>query len=507
MARSSFLHDVHHPIEVIIESAKADFQRMLSMQSKTFASADMEYRSRYGIEPPPGFEAWYNFAVANKSPLIDDFDTIYDSVSPFWKLSSAQVLKAMDLVHGVAGSETWRCRFASEDATTTCSHPSRGNDRNVQTLFNRLPFVENMTTSDISFLVNHLDEPRVMLPESYSEGFEKTLLSSRKTWDTLTRSCQESDGRLSQSSGLSFITNVSASRDLCQHPEYQSMHGMLVSPMSFPLIEGFAPILSTGALSTMGDMVFPSPAYTEQEFLYDDSKAVEWKDKLNRLYWAGSTTGGFSKTDEWHQFHRQRFVSLAQDLEPRRHSYLEESGGIVSSKSLKHFSKRLYEVVLTRINQCSLLAYFAQFAFFKPAPHADAYRAMRSQFVFDTDGNGISGRYYRLLASNSLPLKQTVLREWHDDRLVPWVHYIPVSLGMEELPEMMQWLAWNERGQEKAREVAESGSQWYLKALREVDMTIYIYRLLLELARLQDPKREARRENDLTVQRRDQYPG
>jgi hypothetical protein len=186
---------------------------------------------------------------------------------------------------------------------------------------------------------------------------------------------------------------------------------------------------------------------------------------------------------------------------------LKESGGIVSSKSLKHFSKRLYEVVLTRINQCSLLAYFAQFAFFKPAPHADAYRAMRSQFVFDTDGNGISGRYYRLLASNSLPLKQTVLREWHDDRLVPWVHYIPVSLGMEELPEMMQWLAWNERGQEKAREVAESGSQWYLKALREVDMTIYIYRLLLELARLQDPEREARRENDLTVQRRDQYPG
>jgi hypothetical protein len=75
---------------------------------------------------------------------------------------------------------------------------------------------------------------------------------------------------------------------------------------------------------------------------------------------------------------------------------------------------------------------------------------------------------------------------------VPWVHYVPVSLGMMELPEIVSWLTGHERGQEMAREAAEMGQQWYSKGLREVDMAIYLYRLLLELARLQDRERKPR---------------
>jgi len=56
------------------------------------------------------------------------------------------------------------------------------------------------------------------------------------------------------------------------------------------------------------------------------------------------------------------------------------------------------------------------------------------KFVLDMDGNGFSERFYRLLRSNSLVLKQALYEEWHDDRLIPWVHYIPVSASFEELP-------------------------------------------------------------------------
>lgn len=122
------------------------------------------------------------------------------------------------------------------------------------------------------------------------------------------------------------------------------------------------------------------------------------------------------------------------------------------------------------------------------APRDEAFK---SQLVFDLDGNGISGRYYRLLASNSVPLKQTILREWHDDRLIPWAHYVPVSLGMEELPELVRYLTSTDQGQETAKAIAELGKTWSSKALREIDFTIYLYRLLLELARVQDPTRPA----------------
>lgn len=130
--------------------------------------------------------------------------------------------------------------------------------------------------------------------------------------------------------------------------------------------------------------------------------------------------------------------------------------------------------------------------YFRTKPCADKDAPLKSRLVFDLDGsNGISGRYYKLLASRSAPLKQTLLREWHDDHLLPWLHYIPVSQSMEELPELVFYLTSTEAGQQRAKEIAEQGREWYKRAFREVDLTIYAYRHILELARLQDPEREA----------------
>jgi hypothetical protein len=86
-----------------------------------------------------------------------------------------------------------------------------------------------------------------------------------------------------------------------------------------------------------------------------------------------------------------------------------------------------------------------------------------------------------------------VFREWHDDRLQPWQHYVPISLGMEELPEVVRYLVGEKEGRELAALLAENGRQWSLRALRPVDQVIYLYRLMLELSRLQDPTRPASR--------------
>ena len=76
----------------------------------------------------------------------------------------------------------------------------------------------------------------------------------------------------------------------------------------------------------------------------------------------------------------------------------------------------------------------------------------------------MSGRFVRLLASRSAVLTQTLLREWHDERLAPWVHYLPVSQGLGELPELVAWLTGTEAGQKRARAVAEQGRQWAARA-------------------------------------------
>ncbi|KAH6518113.1 hypothetical protein HBI81_176100 [Parastagonospora nodorum] len=492
-----------HPIEVLTNTAKAKFHALLQRQSKSYSAAHGEYRRRYGAEPPVGFEAWYVFAASQQSPIIDDFDIIFDLVSPFWELSGDEMLERMRAAQATPNSELWRCNYSGDDGTTHCSHPSRSDDRHLSLLFDTLLKGSPAKIASITFLVNHLDEPRVLIPSRRSEArgnsteqqFNMTDLSHQPTWDTLTKFCPYSTPYGTQLTlyPLPFITNPTAAKDLCQHPEYQDMHGLFLSPASLPLIRGLVPILSTSSLSTTSDILFPSPAYIEPEFQYEATHDIAWDKKRNNLYWAGSTTGAHASNDEWPFFHRQRFVALAQNLLRKNYTYtyLRNYNGVLARVHSAFLNTRLFDVAFTRISQCARRYCAAQDAYFRVKSWANKNRALHSKLVFDLDGNGISGRYYQLLASNSAPLKQTLLREWHDERLVPWVHYIPVSMGMEELPELVTHLTANEAGMRTARDVAEAGKEWFGKALREVDRSVYVYRLLLELARIQDPEREA----------------
>lgn len=80
-------------------------------------------------------------------------------------------------------------------------------------------------------------------------------------------------------------------------------------------------------------------------------------------------------------------------------------------------------------------------------------------------------------------------REWHDEHLVPWAHFIPVSLSMKELPAIMRYMTAHEQGKKRAQEIAEAGRDWHGKTLKKEDSTIYLFRLMLELARVMGPIR------------------
>ncbi|KAE8371618.1 hypothetical protein BDV26DRAFT_298630 [Aspergillus bertholletiae] len=505
IAQSPIVSSGQHPIEALIHNARRDFDALLRKQSQNYTVAHKEYRRRYGIEPPAGFEAWFEFAKLHQSPIIDEFDNIYEAISPFWHLSGQDIRDTMDEIQNMhtSHSEVWFCTFSGQQAKTYCRHPGRIFDRHIQSSFDHLMSGLSRVLPDFKFLVNHLDEPRVVMPpppqgpESLrSKPFNLTDLSRRPVWDTLTKSCSSREmvaTHTAKEPALPFVTDPILAIDLCQHPEYSTMHGLTISPTSFYLFEGAVPILSTGSLSTMGDILYPSPAYNEDEFKYTvDTPDIDWDKKQNNLYWAGSTTGGFAVDEKWQYYHRQRFVQLAQNLERHQYSYLQENAGIISPATSSSFiNGRFFNAAFTRIFQCERRSCRDQHAYFKIKSWADKDQPLRSRLVFDIDGNGISGRYYKLLASKSLPLKQTLLREWHDERLRPWVHYVPVSLGMEELPEIVRYLTSTKTGQGRAQEIAEQGRGWFAKAFREVDLTIYMYRLMLELARLQDPNRLA----------------
>jgi hypothetical protein len=490
---------IEHPIEHLAREAESRFTRMLETQSKTCDEARKKYTQRYSMPPPPGFDNWFMFATNHESPIIDNFDVIHQTLKPFFKLSGNELAGLTQRSWTTPWNDIWHCSLSSNTSTSQCNHLHRTDDRHISQSLDRLLSYEEVRIPPVNLLVNHLDEPAVLLPPNFNRTQSTTWIhySHQPVWDRITQNCEHpvvrspSSAQGNRSSPMSFIQDVLSSNDICHHPEYEGEHAFFVSPNKFWSIEAPVPILSTGTFSTMGDILFPSPAYTESEFLYDESADMDWEQKSNNLHWAGSTTGGYAANNNWRNFQRQRLATLAQDLETTSHQYLRVKAGVIKSINSTFINTRLYDISLTRLNQCSKKSCRNQNAFFHKSPWIDRNQAFKSRLVMDLDGNGISGRFYKFLASKSCPLKQTLLREWHDDRLVPWVHYVPVSMGMKELPELVSYLTLSENGRKRAAEIADRGRDWYGRALREVDMDIYLYRLILEMARIQDPGREA----------------
>lgn len=229
----------------------------------------------------------------------------------------------------------------------------------------------------------------------------------------------------------------------------------------------------------------------ESEFRYDKAHDIDWDKKRNNLYWAGSTTGGFALDDQWRYYQRQRFVKLAQNLEGQQHYYLREKGGVVGRIKSSFLNSRLFDVTFTKIFQCKRKYCREQSAYF-------TVKSWTRTEHFNHDscsiwmGTALAVAITNYLLQNQFrSLKQTLFREWHDERLMPWVHYVPISQGMEEIPELVLYLTSTEAGQERAKEIGEQGREWFYEAFRDIYLSIYTYRLLLELARLQDPKRQA----------------
>ena len=94
-----------------------------------------------------------------------------------------------------------------------------------------------------------------------------------------------------------------------------------------------------------------------------------------------------------------------------------------------------------------------------------------------------SWRLVDMLATKSVLLLQEswdheLIMEW----LVPWEHYVPISPGLSDLIEKVQWL---ERNQDIAESIAERGFQRFSERVRRQDTLCYIWQAFQTLADVQ----------------------
>ena len=87
-----------HPIPRLMVEAEENFKQLLSRQSTTLKKAVAEYKRRYGRHPPKGFDQWWDFAQRNNVKIIDDYDALFEDLSPFWDMSGEEFRTRVDVV-------------------------------------------------------------------------------------------------------------------------------------------------------------------------------------------------------------------------------------------------------------------------------------------------------------------------------------------------------------------------------------------------------------------------
>lgn len=529
-----------HPIRQLIAHAEEDLSAIFKRQSKTLDQAVAEYRRRYKVHPPPNFDKWYYFAKEKGVQLIDEYDTIYHSLLPFWGLEPSVI---RGRAREALGFDNALIGFLIRGGEVV--NKAGGDEWQQEATVGMLQgFIQYLPDMDLAF--NRHDEPRVIiphedlvrlvkkatdeaLPATFANRKPKNLWSSKPsdvddgkrfpevsitrfnrfahqpTWtncriscspDSPSRALEESmiDDTASYTfSELNFVQNKTAFSDICQSPSLRETYGFFDRPNAFDVVHDLFPIFSQSKISSFQDILYPSPWYWSDKVPYQERQDYAWENKEDKMYWRGSTTGGFSRDGGWRRQHRQRMVKKLNALDNARIYENETVKGNLEwhTKDVPRIDyKDLFDVHFSHVGQCDLGDCDAQREFFRIEKGNPQHYAWAYKYLLDVDGNAFSGRFYAFLKSRSLIFKMAVFREWHDEWIKPWVHYIPLGLQGDEYVESVRYFDQEGEGQVQAQWMANQGREWAEKVLRNEDFEVWFFRLLLEYGRLVDDDRE-----------------
>jgi hypothetical protein len=329
-----------------------------------------------------------------------------------------------------------------------------------------------------------------------------------------------------------FVSNWSLAADVCHQPDLAHLHGFYLTPAAFKASYILRPVFSQSKPHSYNDILYPSAWNYMDKAVYHPTEPKgnpgeedynpghpdpDFSAKQNTLFWRGATSEGVSSGDHsWRGMTRQRLVHMANNLTSSSHDAVT----ILLADSGSHSGKLTYEVLPgTKVNDLGLSTDIAivdhiarcggiglhdctdQEAEFGLVGPIEFQGHWQYRYLFDLDGAGFSGRFLPFLQSKSLPFKTALFREWYDDRLTAWRHFVPQDLRLHGVWSTLAYFAgvngkvngkefYMDAHMKEGEMIAEQGRKWVARVLRKEDMEIYFFRLLLEWGRLTGDNRD-----------------
>ena len=487
---------VFHPIDLLMHDAGEQHQTWASQAatSKTLGQATEEYRKRYLRHPPPEFDKWYDYATARSSVVIDDYDSIYEDLLPFWAIDP-QILRkrTREII-----SDPWNevaevsIRSGAAEIGPNVLPTHRWMLDGVLALTH--DFSQWLPDMDLAFNIN--DESRLAVPYKNLEKLRSIgvragaseapkrnqwSLNRAETWhldETSPSPSRFEDhsftnnfysyGSVACRPGSSarnsyiwdprnlciscaaphslgpFLRNWTLSASPCHQPDLANLHGFYLSPAAFKTAHELVPVFSQSKAHGYADIMYPSPWNYMDKVKYEPSTDDTHPDrpfieKENTLFWRGATSEGVSAEGTWKGMTRQRLVHLANNVTSGDTIPILLPHGSQPERYVYHYVPASqvpalgldFDVaIVDKIARCGLQDCPNQEKEFGLVGPSDFQDHWRYRYLFDLDGAGFSGRFLPFLRSRCLPFKTALFREWYDGRITAWKHFVPIDLRL-----------------------------------------------------------------------------
>ncbi|KAI1378681.1 glycosyltransferase family 90 protein [Hypoxylon crocopeplum] len=551
-----------HPVDDLVYRNRVEADRWLrhATVSTTLKLAVAEYKDRHqGRDPPPNFDRWFQFAEQRKSVVIDRFDQIERDIRPFWGLRQQQIREGLEILKGLPDIGI----IDIADGKATHNQPLDPAQKLMldEAVLMISTFAEHLP--DMSVAINLKERPRVLVP--WDDVHRLTMAGSKTRFQLLpygSRKRRVDDTKLAEANPIDasraplgsvaqpyvsakkfrqlealacppgsaarggvnwdvrdfcspcikphsegqFLQDWEMFLDPCHQPDIFNLHDLHTTPHLYELHQDLLPLFSRSKTDSFNDILIP--------LIHPDIKQEPDKTAFDRkkdiVFWQGDAKGSQVVTPQSILGgHRHRLVHLANNA-----SAVDQVSMLLG---IRAGGKDRFRYEATRVKEANGPLPF-EFSFTNAEPCEDANcQLLQREFGFKEPGKALENRYVMLLdsadgpppdllptlRSNSVPVLASVFREWYTERLMPWVHFVPIDLRYHALHSTMAYfIGLKNRGsingrpqltdgrKEDARWIAEQGRKWADKAIRREDMEVYMFRLLLEWGRVIDENRD-----------------
>ncbi|KAK7421700.1 hypothetical protein QQZ08_009874 [Neonectria magnoliae] len=544
-----------HPINDFVYKARIKQDRWLSQAtiSGSLPVAVNIYKERHdGRDPPPGFSEWYD--RAKDTIVIDQFEQIDNDLRPFASISPKTLRKRVTQLTQFPDVQT----IAIKDGQASGSFAI--GSENAEDLQLLVAMISKFSQSlpDMILPINLGPTPRILPSWEDANGHGHAdltpivnLISRRSTGGlngteelfdarytsnvpqmkgTVTSASDyrqmqvdacppESQTRLSPHWNIGefcsscirrhsrgpLLVNWPKALEFCSQADIKYLHGMsLTAPHAEP-IRDLLPLFGPSKTQPFQDILIPLPRAKE------DVPDLKWdfRRRYDSLFWRGQMGDGVVNSQTVRGSHKLRLLNLIHNPSPQdevsmvlptiedSNKYRYEKVPAFEANLAVPFSMGISNYSECLEPNCKLIkeVYGLRDEHQEPLEY-------RYVLVLDEDG-GPPPEFLRMLRSKSVPFLSTMFRTWYTERLMPWVHFVPIDLRYQALHTTFSYFTGTEkRGKLNGREtkmaarskdgtwIGQQGSRWAEKALGEKDMEVYLFRLLLEWGRLVDDKRD-----------------